>query len=72
MNMEEATIVKWHAQPGKPFRSGDVLRNRARKGNSGVAALGDGVMVELCVAEGENAEVNASVCWVEPDTSSAV
>jgi pyruvate/2-oxoglutarate dehydrogenase complex dihydrolipoamide acyltransferase (E2) component len=23
--MEEATIVKWHAQPGKPFRSGDVL-----------------------------------------------
>jgi hypothetical protein len=25
-------------------------------------------MVELCVAEGENAEVDATVCWVEPDT----
>jgi hypothetical protein len=29
-------------------------------------------MVELCVTEGENAEVDATVCWVEPDTSSAV
>ena len=25
MNMEEATIVKWHKRPGEAFKAGDVL-----------------------------------------------
>jgi pyruvate/2-oxoglutarate dehydrogenase complex dihydrolipoamide acyltransferase (E2) component len=25
MNMEEATIVKWHRQPGEPIRKGEPL-----------------------------------------------
>ena len=25
MNMEEATIVKWHKQPGETFQPGDKL-----------------------------------------------
>ena len=25
MNMEEATIVKWHKQPGESFKRGEIL-----------------------------------------------
>lgn len=68
MNMEEATLVKWHKQPGEPFKAGDILYEiETEKVTQEVAATGAGVMIEHCVPEGENAEVGATLCRVDTD-----
>jgi pyruvate/2-oxoglutarate dehydrogenase complex dihydrolipoamide acyltransferase (E2) component len=66
MNMQEATIAKWHLQPGDSFKSGDPLYEiETEKVTQEVAATGDGTLVEIFVAAGENAAVGAPVCAVD-------
>jgi pyruvate/2-oxoglutarate dehydrogenase complex dihydrolipoamide acyltransferase (E2) component len=66
MTMEEATLVRFCRQPGEPFRDGDPLYEiETEKVSQEVTATGDGVMLEHCVAEGDNVAVGASVCVVE-------
>ncbi|MXW90291.1 MAG: acyltransferase [Rhodospirillaceae bacterium] len=66
MNMEEATIVKWHKQPGNAFAAGDILYEiETEKVTQEVAATGDGRLVEILVPEGEIAEVGEEVGVVE-------
>lgn len=66
MNMEEATVVKWHKQPGDTFAAGDILYEiETEKVTQEVAATGDGRLVEILVTEGEIAEVGEEVCVVE-------
>lgn len=66
MNMEEATVVKWHRQPGETFAAGDILYEiETEKVTQEVAATGDGTMLEILVPEGEVAEVGEEVCVVE-------
>jgi pyruvate/2-oxoglutarate dehydrogenase complex dihydrolipoamide acyltransferase (E2) component len=66
MNMEEATVVKWHKQPGENIREGDPLYEiETEKVTQVVEATGDGVMVEILVPEDEIAEVGQAVCVVE-------
>lgn len=66
MNMEEATVVKWHKQPGETFAAGDILYEiETEKVTQEVAATGDGTMLEILVPEGEIAEVGEEVCVVE-------
>ncbi len=66
MNMQEATIVKWHKQPGEAFSAGEPLYDiETEKVNQEVAAPGNGTLLEILVPEGENAKVNGAVCTVE-------
>ncbi len=66
MNMEEATVVKWHRQPGEPFQAGDILYEiETEKVTQEVEAPAAGKMLEIRVAEGENAQVNEVVCVID-------
>ena len=66
MNMEEATIVKWLKQPGESFTKGEPLYEiETEKVTQEVEAPADGTMVEILVAEDEDAEVDQEVCIVD-------
>lgn len=66
MNMQEATIAKWHKQPGEAFKTGDPLYDiETEKVTQEVTASGDGMLLEIFVPAGENAAVGAAVCSVE-------
>lgn len=70
MTMEEATIVRFCKQPGEAFRQGDPLYEiETEKVNHEVEATADGVMLEHCVAEGDNVAVGAHVCVVDVASS---
>ena len=66
MNMEEATIVKWHKAPGESFKEGDILYEvETEKVSQEVEAPGNGTLLEIKVPEGEIAQVDEVVCVVE-------
>jgi pyruvate/2-oxoglutarate dehydrogenase complex dihydrolipoamide acyltransferase (E2) component len=70
MNMEEATIAKWHKQPGESFSSGDILYEiETEKVTQEVPATADGKLVEIFVQEGEDVAVGGLVCAVEINSS---
>ena len=66
MTMEEATVVRFCRQPGESFLAGDPLYEiETEKVNQEVTATAAGVMLEHCVAEGDEVAVGAHVCVVE-------
>jgi pyruvate/2-oxoglutarate dehydrogenase complex dihydrolipoamide acyltransferase (E2) component len=66
MNMQEATIVKWHKQPGEAFKEGDVIYEfETEKVTEEVTATANGKMLEIKVPEDEDAKVGDVVCVVE-------
>jgi len=66
MNMQEATIAKWHKQPGDSFRSGEALYDiETEKVTQEVEATSDGTLVDILVPEGAEAQVGQAVCAVE-------
>ena len=66
MNMAEATIAKWHKQPGETFKNGDVLYEiETDKVTQEVTATSDGTLLQILVPAGEIAEVGAAVCSVD-------
>lgn len=68
MSMEEATITKWHKQPGQAFRKGEALYEiETEKVSMEVEAPCDGTLIEHQVAPGDNAEVGQIVCTIEQD-----
>ena len=68
MNMQEATIVKWHKQAGEEFRKGDVLYEiETEQVTQEVEAQGDGRMVEILVPEETDAKVGQELCVVDVD-----
>jgi len=71
MNMQEATIVKWHKQPGDSFRAGDELYDiETEKVTQAVEMPGDGTLLEILVPEGAEAQVGQAVCAVDMDLKS--
>ena len=69
MNMQEATIVKWHKQPGESFKEGDVIYEfETEKVTEEVTATASGKMVEIRVPEDEDAKVGDVVCVVDVET----
>ena len=65
MTMEEATVVRFCKQPGEAFSKGDPLYEiETEKVSQEVTATADGVMLEHCVAEGDDVAVGAHVCVV--------
>lgn len=68
MNMQEATIVKWHKQAGEEFRKGEILYEiETEKVTQEVEAQGDGRMVEILVPEATDAKVGEALCVVDVD-----
>jgi pyruvate/2-oxoglutarate dehydrogenase complex dihydrolipoamide acyltransferase (E2) component len=66
MNMAEATIARWHRQPGEPFEAGEPLYDiETDKVSQEVTATRAGTLLEIVVPAGEVAEVGAVVCRVE-------
>ena len=72
MNMAEATIAKWHKQPGESFKTGDVLYEiETDKVTQEVTATSDGTMLAILVPAGEIAEVGTAVCSVDASTGAS-
>ena len=68
MNMETATIVEWHRQPGETFSKGEALYDiETEKVTQEIEAPGDGRLLEILVAEDEDAHVGQEVCVVDLD-----
>jgi pyruvate/2-oxoglutarate dehydrogenase complex dihydrolipoamide acyltransferase (E2) component len=66
MNMQEATIAKWHKRVGESFKKDDVLYEiETEKVTQEITAPGNGSLLEILVAEGDAATVNGGVCVVE-------
>ena len=66
MNMETATIVEWHKQPGETFSKGDPLYEiETEKVTQEIEAPGDGHLLEILVVEDEDADVGQEVCVVD-------
>jgi pyruvate/2-oxoglutarate dehydrogenase complex dihydrolipoamide acyltransferase (E2) component len=66
MNMEEATIVKWHKGVGESFEEGDAIYEvETDKVTQVVEATGGGTLVEILIPEGEDAQVGDAICVVE-------
>lgn len=66
MTMQEATIAKWHKQPGENFAIGDALYEiETEKVTQEVTATFAGTMIAILTPAGEVAAVGAAVCTVE-------
>jgi len=66
MNMQEATISKWHRQPGETFAKGDVLYEiETEKVTQEIEAPGAGRLLEIRAAAQTEAQVGEVVCVVE-------
>jgi pyruvate/2-oxoglutarate dehydrogenase complex dihydrolipoamide acyltransferase (E2) component len=66
MNMQEATIAKWHKKPGETFKAGEALYDiETEKVTQEVTAPNDGTLIEVFVPAGEIAAVGAPVCSVD-------
>jgi len=66
MNMQEATIVRWHKQPGEAFNAGDVLYEiETEKVTQEVEAPGSGTLLEILVQQETEAQVGEAVCVVD-------
>jgi pyruvate/2-oxoglutarate dehydrogenase complex dihydrolipoamide acyltransferase (E2) component len=66
MNMQEATIVKWHKQPGDDFKEGETLYEfETEKVTEEVQATANGKLLEIRVPEDEDAKVGDVVCVVD-------
>jgi len=66
MNMQEATIARWHKQPGESFNKGDVLYEiETEKVTQEVEAPGNGTLLEILVAAEQQAQVGQALCVVD-------
>lgn len=66
MNMEEATIAAWYKRPGESFAAGEALYEiETEKVTQQITAPEAGILLEICVAEGEDAAVGDAVCVVD-------
>lgn len=68
MNMEEATIKRWHRAEGETFTKGDALYDiETEKVATEVPAPFSGKLVEIVAQLEDIVEVGAVVCKVERD-----
>jgi pyruvate/2-oxoglutarate dehydrogenase complex dihydrolipoamide acyltransferase (E2) component len=66
MSMQEATIAKWHKNPGDSFAAGDVLYEiETEKVTQEITAPGAGRLLEVAVPAGQTVEVGGVVCVVD-------
>lgn len=66
MTMEQATVVRFCKSPGEAFKVGDpIYEIETEKVSQEIEATNDGMMLEHCVAEGDEVEVGGQVCVVD-------
>lgn len=66
MNMDEATVVKWHRAPGESFRKGEPLYDvETEKVTTEVEAPCDGTLREILVQVDSSAAARAPVCVID-------
>jgi pyruvate/2-oxoglutarate dehydrogenase complex dihydrolipoamide acyltransferase (E2) component len=66
MNMEQATIVKWHKAAGEAFKKGEPLYEvETEKVTSEVEAPCDGTLLEVVAGEAQTVDVGAIVCHID-------
>jgi pyruvate/2-oxoglutarate dehydrogenase complex dihydrolipoamide acyltransferase (E2) component len=66
MNMEEATITKWHKAPGDEVKASDALYDiETEKVTMEVPAAVSGKLAEILISEGDIAAVGQALCVVE-------
>jgi pyruvate/2-oxoglutarate dehydrogenase complex dihydrolipoamide acyltransferase (E2) component len=66
MNMEQATVVVWHRQPGETFRKGDPLYEiETEKVTTEVQAPCDGTLMEIVADSGATVDVGEVVCHIQ-------
>jgi pyruvate/2-oxoglutarate dehydrogenase complex dihydrolipoamide acyltransferase (E2) component len=66
MNMEEATVVRWHRQPGESFRKGEPLYEiETEKVTTEVEAPCDGRLLEIVVPAEQMVDVGGIVCHID-------
>ena len=66
MSMQEATIAKWHKNPGDSFAAGDALYEiETEKVTQEITAPGAGKLLEVAVPAGQTVEVGGIVCVVD-------
>ncbi len=66
MNMEEATIVKWHKRSGESFRKGEPLYEiETEKVTQEVEAPCDGTLLEILAEAEATIAVGDIVCHIE-------
>jgi pyruvate/2-oxoglutarate dehydrogenase complex dihydrolipoamide acyltransferase (E2) component len=66
MNMEQATIVKWHKRAGDRFAKGESLYEvETEKVTSEVEAPCDGLLIEVVAQEEQTVNVGDIVCHIE-------
>ena len=66
MNMQEATISKWHVAPGESFAKGDILYEiETEKVTQEVEAPTAGTLLEILVPPETEAEVGQALCVVD-------
>ena len=71
-NMEEATVVAWHKQPGERFAKDEALYEiETEKVTQEVEAPGNGTLLEILVATDEDAQVGQAVCIVDMQPGSS-
>ena len=66
MNMEEATIAKWHKRIGDAFVKGETLYEiETEKVTAEVEAPCNGTLLRIVANEGDIVEVGTPVCEIE-------
>ena len=71
-SVAEATLMNWHKKPGDAISRGDSLIDiETDKVTLEVAALNDGVLIEVLKGDGELVESNEVIARIETDAAAA-
>jgi 2-oxoisovalerate dehydrogenase E2 component (dihydrolipoyl transacylase) len=66
MGITEGTVVKWHKAPGEPICLGELLVEiETAKAIVEVPSPITGVLERILLAQGETAEVNTTIAWLQ-------
>ena len=71
-SVAEATLMNWHKKPGDAISRGDTLIDiETDKVTLEIAALNDGVLVEILKGDGELVESNEIIARIDTDAAAA-
>ena len=62
----KVALKRWHKQPGETFVAGEALYSiETEKTATEIEAPAAGILLEVLVKEGEDAEAGTTVCRIE-------
>jgi pyruvate/2-oxoglutarate dehydrogenase complex dihydrolipoamide acyltransferase (E2) component len=66
MNMDSATVTRWHKRPGEAFAEGEPLYEiETEKSTTDIEAPATGVLLEILANAGDVLMAGAEVCRLE-------